>query len=509
MAQPDTPSTDQHGTPGHQRYQWVGLGLGPLLCLAILLSPTPPGLTELAWKTAAVAVLMAVWWATEAIPVAITAVLPLIAFPLLGVSDIKATATPYAHPIIYLFLGGFILALAIQRWNLHRRIALNIILFVGTNPQAIVVGFMIATAFLSMWISNTATTMMMLPVALSVIAVLTDNPDLDPENGDPNVRPVLDPNNRNFAVALLLGIAYSANVGGMGTLIGTGPNALVAAFLKENYDIDIGFARWMAIGIPIIFLMLPAVWVTLTRFAYPFTVPETRKGASVIRDARDELGPTSPAEWRLTLLCGFVALMWILRPWLKVPGLTDAGIAMFGALMLFLIPAGSGDKSEFLLDWERTTRLPWGVLILIGGGLSLAQAVSTTGLAQWAGDGIMALELTNMLLLIGAIVTLIIFLTELTSNTATTAALLPVVASIAAAGGMEAIYLAAPAALAASCAFMLPVATPPNAIVFSTGLVSIPQMVRAGFIINLFGIVLLSGFAYLLLPFILKVVGTG
>ncbi|NQV22324.1 MAG: anion permease [Rhodospirillales bacterium] len=201
--------------------------------------------------------------------------------------------------------------------------------------------------------------------------------------------------------------------------------------------------------------------------------------------------------------------MWILRPWLKVPGLTDAGIAMFGALMLFLIPAGSGDKSEFLLDWERTTRLPWGVLILIGGGLSLAQAVSTTGLAQWAGDGIMALELTNMLLLIGAIVTLIIFLTELTSNTATTAALLPVVASIAAAGGMEAIYLAAPAALAASCAFMLPVATPPNAIVFSTGLVSIPQMVRAGFIINLFGIVLLSGFAYLLLPFILKVVGTG
>ncbi len=501
-ASPPRPQADT--ASDHHLYQWIGLWLGPALCVAALLSPAPPGLSEVAWITAAVAILMAAWWATEAVPVAITAILPLILFPLLGVADMKTAATPYAHPINFLFLGGFILALSMQRWNLHRRVALNIILFVGTPPQAIVVGFMIATAFLSMWISNTATTMMMLPVALSVIGVLTDNPDLDPENGDPSVRPVLDQNSRNFATALLLAIAYSANVGGMGTLIGTGPNALVAAFLKDHAGLDIGFVQWMAIGVPVIFLMLPAVWLTLTRLAYPFAVPKTRKGASVIRDGLSEMGPITSAEKRLTSLFVVVAGLWILRPWLSIPGLTDTGIAMFGALMLFLIPAGSGGKGEFLLNWERTLRLPWGVLILIGGGLSLAAAVSSTGLAQWAGGKIMALELTDMLMLIAAIVTLIVFLTELTSNTATTAALLPVVAAIAAAGGLDAIYLAAPAALAASCAFMLPVATPPNAIVFSTGLVSIPQMVRAGIIVNLFGIVMLSGFAYMLLPVILK-----
>jgi len=503
MTQAETPSSGSAVTPGHHLYQTIGLWLGPVLCVATLLSPPPPGLDPLAWKTAAVAILMAVWWATEAIPVAITGILPLILFPLMGITDIKGAAKDFAHPIIFLFLGGFILALGMQRWNLHRRIALNIILFVGTNPQAIVVGFMIATAFLSMWISNTATTMMMLPVALSVIGVLTDNPALDPENGDRAVRPVLDANSRNFAIALMLAIAYSANVGGMGTLIGTGPNALVAAFLKENSGIDIGFAQWMMIGVPVIFLMLPAVWLVLTRIAYPFTVPETRKGSHVIHDALDAMGPASTPEKRLSGLFVVVAGLWILRPWLNVPGLSDTGIAMIGALALFLVPAGSGNKGEVLLSWERTTRLPWGVLILIGGGLSLAAAVSSTGLAQWAGNEIMALDLTHMLMLIVAIVTLIIFLTELTSNTATTAALLPVVAAIATAGGVDPIALAAPAALAASCAFMLPVATPPNAIVFSTGLVTIPQMVRAGFIINLMGIVLLSGFAYWLLPVIL------
>jgi solute carrier family 13 (sodium-dependent dicarboxylate transporter), member 2/3/5 len=509
MSEPKTPPADGGTTPGRPVYQIIGLGLGPALCLAMLLSPAPLELSPLAWKTAAIASLMAVWWATEAIPVAITAILPLILFPLIGVTDVRSAAAPYAHPIIFLFMGGFILALAMQRWNLHRRIALNIILFVGTHPQAIVVGFMIATAFLSMWISNTATTMMMLPVALSVIGVLTNNPSLDPENGDSTARPTLDSNSRNFATALMLAIAYSANVGGMGTLIGTGPNALVAAFLSDHFDIDLGFVQWMAIGLPVIFLMLPIVWWVLTRVAYPFTVPESRKGATVIRDALTEMGPTSSAEKRLSSLFVVVAGLWILRPWLGIPGLNDTTIAMFGALMLFLIPAGSGGKGEALLKWERTTQLPWGVLILVGGGLSLAASVTDTGLAQWAGNEIMALELTHMLMLIVAIVTLIIFMTELTSNTATTAAMLPVVAAIATAGGVDPISLAAPAALAASCAFMLPVATPPNAIVFSTGLVSIPQMVRAGFIINLIGIVMLSGFAYLLLPFILGVTTGG
>ncbi len=507
MNAPETSAQASDMAPSRHLYQTVGLWLGPVLCMAALLSPPPTGLEPIAWKTAAVAILMAVWWATEAIPVAITGVLPLILFPLLGITDIRGAAKDFAHPIIFLFLGGFILALSMQRWNLHRRIALNIILFVGTNPQSIVVGFMIATAFLSMWISNTATTMMMLPVALSVIGVLTNNPALDPENGDPNVRPVLDKNSRNFAVALLLAIAYSANVGGMGTLIGTGPNALVAAFLKENSGIDLGFAQWMAIGVPVIFLLLPAVWVVLTRIAYPFTVPENPKGGNVIQDALAAMGAVTTPQKRLSTLFVIVAGMWILRPWLGVPGLSDTGIAMLGAMLLFLIPAGSGKKGEVLLNWERTTRLPWGVLILIGGGLSLATAVRTTGLAEWAGTEIMALDITHTLILIAAVITLIIFLTELTSNTATTAALLPVVAVIATAGGLDPIALAAPAALAASCAFMLPVATPPNAIVFSTGLVTIPQMVRAGFIINLAGIVLLSGFAYWLLPIILRATG--
>jgi sodium-dependent dicarboxylate transporter 2/3/5 len=464
--------------------------LGPLAALALLLLPAPDGMPAAAWATAAIAAWMAIWWATEAIPVPATALLPILLLPLLGVGSVTQAAAPFAHPLIFLFLGGFILATAIQRWNLHRRIALALVLRLGTAPARLVAGFMLATAILSMWVSNTATAMLMLPIALSVIAELDLRESRD-----------------NFARALLLGIAYAASIGGIGTLIGTPPNALLAAFAAERHGIAIGFAQWMAIGLPVAALMGPLCWLLLTRFAFPLPrpAPGHATGADTIARHLAELGPVTPAERRVALVFAATIALWLARPALEtLPGLSalsDTAIALAAALALFALPAGTPTPTR-LLDWPNLAALPWGTLILFGGGLSLAEAASATGLATWIGTALAAAADWPPLLLVAIVAATVVFLTEMTSNTATAATFLPLMGALALAAGMAPLDLMAPVAIAASAAFMLPVATPPNAIVFASGQVAIADMIRAGLWMNLLTIAIVT----LLVPPLLALV---
>ena len=469
------------------RRRLIGLALGSLVFVGLLALPPPDALTPTAWRVTAIGALMAVWWVTEALPLSATALLPICLFPFLGVTSIEAATSPYAHPVLFLLLGGFIIALAMERWNLHRRIALRILSLVGTRPAYLIGGFMATTAGLSMWISNTATTAMMLPITLSVIATLreeaTENAPLDDA----------------FIVALLLGIAYSANIGGLGTLIGTAPNALFAAFLSQNYGIDIGFTAWMTVGIPLALLLLFLTWLTLTRFLFRVGRAPIAGADMLIRQELLELGPMNRGEKLTAGVFLMVVVLWVSRPVLdsQLPAfaITDTGIAIFGALLLFLLPVNLR-RAEFVLDITWVKRIPWGVLLLFGGGLSLAAAIGDSGLAAAIGEAMADIETLPTLLVIAGVVAVIIFLTELTSNTATTATFLPVVAGLAIGIGENPILLAFPATVAASCAFMMPVATPPNAIVFGSGMLTVPQMARTGFVLNLAGIFLLTLFAY-------------
>lgn len=473
---------DSTGTP---TYQIVGRVLGPLVFLLMLFFENSQTAMELdAWRVAAIGMWMAVWWSTEAIPVPVTAFLPLVLFEPLGIFSLREAAAPYANPTIYLYLGGFMMALAIERWNLHRRISLAILDRTGTNGRRLVGGFMFVSAALSMWMTNTSTTMMLLPIVISVVAVMRDN-----------VTGVDSATMRNFNVVMLLGIAYGASIGGLATLVGTPPNALLIAFMADNYDLEISFARWMAVGIPITCILLPLAWLVLTRFVFPINLPANAAVDEHLRDLKQELGPMSAAERRVAVVFGTVIFCWMFRRpltgFFDISGVSDAGIVMTAAVLLFLLPSSHRSQRQ-LLVWEDATRLPWGVLVLFGGGLSLASAVSSSGLALWLGQSLAPLNAYGTAVLVIAAVALVIYLTELTSNLATTATLLPVMAAIAVQAGVPPIVLTVPITIAASCAFMLPVATPPNAIVFSTGELSIPQMVRAGFFLNLVGIVLVS-----------------
>ena len=445
-----------------------------------------------AWRAAAVGLWMAIWWATEAIPVPVTAFLPIVIFEPLGIASIRDAAAPYANPIIYLFLGGFLMALALERWNLHRRIALAILDRTGTDGRRLIGGFMLVCAGLSMWMTNTSTTMMLLPIVLSVIAVIHDNvPDLSEKNRN------------NFRIAMLLGLAYSASIGGLATLVGTPPNALLIGYLAENYGLEISFARWMTVGIPVTLVMLPIAWIVLTRFMYRVNVPASDAVKEHLHELREEMGPMTTPEKRVAVIFVLVILSWMLgRPlaeFIGIKGVTDPGIVMTAAVLLFVMPSGSTSQAQ-LMTWHDARRLPWGVLILFGGGLSLAAAVSNTGLALWLGESLAPLNAWGLAVLVVASVALVIFLTELTSNLATTATLLPVMGAIAVQAGLPPLLLTVPITIAASCAFMLPVATPPNAIVFATGEITIPQMVRAGFVLNLIGIVVVTIIALYVAP---------
>ena len=494
-----SPSAIPSAAPGAAvapvRARSVGLLLGPVLFCAMLFLPPPTGLEPAGWRVAAVAVLMAVLWMTEAVPIPVTGLLPLALFPTLGIASGAATSAPYADPLIFLFLGGFLIALGLERWNLHRRIALGVVSLVGTQPAALVGGFMLATAFLSMWVSNTATAVMMLPIGLSVIGLLTREGE---EAG-------------GFGVALLLGIAYAASIGGLATLIGTPPNALLAAFMTRTYGVEIGFAQWMAIGLPITAALLLLAWLILTRLAFRLPRMPVTGSTELIRDELAKLGRLSGPEIRVGLVFLAAAFLWVARPALSgvLPaGVNDTVIAIAAGIALFVIPAG-GDapRGTALLDWSAAKRLPWGVLLLFGGGLSLAAAIGSSGLAAWIGAGFAGLNAWPVILVVLLVTAAIVFLTELTSNTATAAAFLPLMASVAPALGADPFLLTIPVALAASCAFMLPVATPPNAIVFGSGHLTVAQMARAGFLLNLAAIAAIVGLVWLFVGTVFVVPG--
>ena len=479
----------------------LGLLLGPALALAVwwLLPAAAPGadavgvaagLGPAGRATSAVAVWMAVWWLTEAVPLAATALLPVVLFPLLGIADIAAATAPYANPLIFLFLGGFLLGLAVQRFGLHRRIALWILLRVGTSPRALVGGFMLAAALLSMWISNTATAIVMLPIGVSVLRLLAE------QGGDDDSAVSM----RAFGTALVLGIAYACSIGGTGTLVGTPPNLVLAAYVREQYALDLSMVRWLGIGLPLVAVLLPLTWLYLTRVAFRLPSTPLPCGRAVLADELARLGPMGFGERVTAAVFGLTAAGWLLRPqlvaWTGLDGLTDAGIAMLGALVLFMLPAGPrpapGEPRPRALDWETAKAVPWQILILFGGGLSLASAIASTGVDGFIAGGLGGLGGLPHWVLVLAVAALVVMLTEITSNTAVTTTLMPVLAATAAATGAPPGLLLTAAALAASCAFMLPVATPPNAIVFASGQVSIAQMARAGLGLNLLAVLVVT-----------------
>lgn len=477
--------------------QKIGLVLGPVLFMLMLFMPTPSGMEHDAQKMAAVACLMATWWMTEAIPIPATSLIPIALFPLMGIMHTKKAAAPYASHLIFLFMGGFIIALAMQRWNLHRRIAMNIVKLVGFSPGRLIFGFMAATAVLSAFVSNTATTVMMMPIGLAVIThVITEGKK---EGLDKTID--FSPEKFAFGLNLMLGIAYAASIGGVATLIGTPPNTILAGYLQKTYGYEITFASWMKVGVPLVVIFLPLCWLWLIKIANPMKLEKVPGGRDLITSELKTMGKMSSGERWTALVFGLTAFGWIFRKNLGFmfydpKMITDAAIAMTGALVLFLIPINL-KKNIFVMDWHWASKMPWGVLILFGGGLSMASGFKVTELATWIGSQVGLLDQAPILLLIIAVATLIIFLTELTSNTATSAMVMPILSAVAIGLGQNPLLLVVPAAIAASCAFMLPVATPPNAIVFGSGYVTIPQMVKSGFGLNIIGIVITVAITYL------------
>lgn len=494
------------------RSQRIGLITGIVLAVALQFVPVPEGLDREAWLLASLALLMASWWASEAIPIAATALIPIALFPLLGITSTGAATAPYASPIVMLLLGGFVVALSIERWNLHTRIALNVVARFGGKPAALIAGFMLASALLSMWISNTATTLMMIPIALKVAE------EVEREGVT----------SKFFAPALALAVAYAASIGGMATPVGTPTNLIGIGYLQNEFGVTMDFASWMFLGLPAVALIIPAGWFVLTRWVFDLR-GERESGAAkeLVDEELRKLGRMTAPEIRVAALFGTVAVLWMgadlpsfLISW--IPGIAEGEwswgwnpllgwigeslglpvrlqlgntqIAMMGALASFLIPSGArGDgEGQALMTWDGLARLPWNVVILFGGGLSLAAALTATGLADWLGAQMQFLNSWPTPLLLLAIVAVVVFLTELTSNVATTTAFLPVLGVIAVEAGVPPEQLVVPVAIAASAAFMLPVATAPNAIVYASGAVTQGQMIRAGSRLNLFAVLAIS-----------------
>jgi len=479
----------------------IGLIAGPILLVVMHFTPPPESLSPEAWKAAALALLMGTWWVTEAVPLPVTALIPLAFIPLLGMGTMSQAAAPYSNEVIFLFMGGFFLAKGMERWGAHRRIALTIMSAIGSDPPKLVLGFMVATAFISMWISNTATAAMMLPIALAAGEMFRPSPG-EPGSGGPY----------NFGIALMLAIAYAASIGGVGTLIGSPPNALFAAAAEELLGVEISFVGWMAVGVPLVVVMLPLTWMILMRM-YP---PGALRGdvGRMIAAERDDLGPLSRGERFVMLVFAATVLAWIMRdpkpigsftiPGIAtfLPNVTDATIAIMASLALFIVPLGLR-TSETALDWKSAVRIPWGVLLLFGGGLALADQMSRTGLANWIGGGISSLSNWPVVVMLAAATALFILLTEFTSNTAIAAMAMPVMAGMATTLGLSPTTLMAVVAIACSWGFCMPAGTPPNAIVFSSGYLSIGQMVRAGLWVNILAVILITIGGLLIIPLIL------
>ena len=467
----------------------VGLFLGPIFFLLILLWPQPLLSTQ-GDALIAVALWMVTWWLTEAVSISVTALLPLLLFPLLDIMPIAEVGNNYGSPIIFLFFGGFVMALALEKVNLHRRIALNIIRITGTTPNKVVLGFMIATASLSMWISNTATAVVMLPIAMSVIKLLIDDVD------------GFTKKDRNFAVSVLLGIAFSANAGGIATVIGTPPNSILIGLLENEYQIEISFLKWMVFALPFSIIMIGLSYITLVHLIFPSKGLNFSASNEVIQEELRKLGPTRSKEKMVLGIFAVTVSLWIFRTLINSVfpslGLSDTMISMFAAISLFAVPFNL-KKGDFILDWKDTEKLAWGILILFGGGLALAKGMSVSGIVDQVSQSIAAgnfsITATASLLIL-----LMLFMTELMSNVALVAVLAPVVAGIAIGLGIPMVYLLIPVTMASSCAFMLPMATPPNAIVFASGFIEVKDMVKAGILLNLVAVLILIGLFEYIIP---------
>ena len=494
----------------------IGLLLGPTLFLFLLVAPSPEGLSPLAQRMAAVVVLMAVFWITEAVPIAVTALLPLALYPLLGIAASKQTALAYGNHLLFLFIGGCLIAAGLQKWNLHRRIALSIILWIGADLKRIMMGFMLATAFLSMWISNTATTLMMWPVALAVVVELAQS------DAQGRIE-------RSFGTVLMLAIAYSASVGGMSTLIGTGTNVAFAALIRELFpdSPEIGFTTWMALALPLTAVFLPIIWLVLLRYAAYLGLGQieipVEAARRVVSDKLAELGRPSRGEKTIAVAFFMTVFLWVFRKPIPVgdlftlPGwsqlfpvahakyLHDTTAAVLMAVLLFMIPVDF-KKGIFAMDWKTGVRgVPWDIVLLMGGGFALATGFKATGLDVWLAGHLGILRDAPTWLMILAICALMTFVTEFTSNIASTTIMIPILAALAQSMQVHPLLLIVPATLSASCAFMMPVATPPNAIVFSSGWIDIRQMAQVGIVLNVLGILLVTAMSYAGLYFVLGI----
>ncbi|WP_404454376.1 DASS family sodium-coupled anion symporter [Virgibacillus necropolis] len=492
-------SSGGNGGDGNKRSykpaQLVGLFLGPILFILTLTVFSPEGLSSDGRAILASTIWIAVWWMTEAIPIPATSLLPIILFPLTGGLDVEATTSSYGDDTIFLFMGGFMIALAMEKWNLHKRIALTIIEIIGTNTERIILGFMVATGFLSMWISNTATAMMMVPIGLAIIyqvsEALKDDDSIDTSK-----------ENFGFGKALMLGIAYSASLGGIGTLIGTPPNTILAGTIDKIYGIELSFAKWMLFGVPIAWIFIIIAWFYLVKIAYPLKVKALPGGKKVIHSEKKKLGAPSFEEKAVFVIFILAALAWILRSFVLEAineNINDAVIGLTASLILFIIPS-INKKGDHLLDWNTAVKLPWGILLLFGGGLAIASGFVESGLSEWIGNQLTALQGVSTFVVILVVAALVIFLTEITSNTATASMMYPIMASLALALNIHPYSVMIAAGVAASCAFMLPVATPPNAVVFGSGYLRIPDMARAGFALNIVGIIIVTLAIYFYLP---------
>ena len=472
----------------------LGLILGPILFLVIMIFVDAEGLSFEAKCILASTAWMAIWWVTECVPISVTALLPIVLFPLTGGMDLATTTAAYGHKLVFLFVGGFLIALAIEKWHLHKRLALNIIRVTGSNKSRVILGFMLATAFLSMWISNTATSIMILPVGLAIISQLKDDPK------------TVENENEVFGKSLMIAIAYSASIGGMATLIGTPPNMVLAGVVEESYGIKLNMFDWMKFGVPLSSFLLFVCWLYLTKIAFKFKNEEFSAGRDEIQRQIKKLGKFSNEEIKVLIVFTLTALGWIFRGSIETifPMIDDTIIAIFFAVTLFIIPTKNQKTNTTLLVWNDTVKLPWGILILFGGGMAIASAFGKSGLALWIADLLTNLNDVSLFLIILIIVTSINLLTEVTSNMATTAMLLPVLVTIALAIDVHPYFLLVAATLAASCAFMLPISTPPNAVVFGSGFLKIEDMFKKGVWMNLISIITITLVVYYTLPYVFE-----
>lgn len=479
----------------------IGLLAGIALFI-FFLAVNPLGLEPLAAKVLAIAALMITWWIGEALPMPVVALVPMILFPLMNVASLRETTSKYADPVIFLFMGGFMIGLAIEKWNLHKRIALSIVKITGTSGDRIVLGFILATGLISMWLSNTATTMMMYPIAASVIYVVKEN-----HRGQGNVS--------HFALAIMLAIAYASNFGGIATIIGTPPNVAFVGFIREKYNYTVPFIDWMLICTPLAILLLAALYVVMVKWLYPNRIVSSEATRDVIRQELKQMGPLTTAEKRVLAIFSATALLWIVReplgniPWFEAIGwsrIDDTMIAIAGAIALFMCPAGknNGTSGKYILEWNDTSKMAWGILLLFGGGISLAFSLEKAGLIQLLGQWIAGMSGTGGLLLIFTIVFVSLFISEVMSNIAQVIVFAPVIGGIADAMHINPLILGLPMTLGASCASMMPMGTPPNAIVFASGHIQLKQMIRVGFVMNLVAIVLITLFCWLLVPVLMK-----